>query len=178
MTPVELLVQRGASSIAHPGGTLLAHLERVADRLRSYEAPTALVQAGLVHAAYSTDGFDTALLTLEERPVLRSVVGDVAEALVYRYGATTRLPFYRQLGQPLVVWTDRFTAASVTLDPPDAAPLVELTVANELDVVEQSETLPDGYVASLRGLFTRAEPLLSPAARADVARTLGKTQLT
>lgn len=172
MTPIELLVQRGAGDIAHPGGTLLGHLQRVADRLASYGAGPSLVAAGLMHAAYSTDGFDTALLALDERPLLQSVVGEQTEALVYRYGATTRLPLYRQLGQPLVVWTDRFTGASVTLDPAEVAPLVELTVANELDVVEHSPTLPDGFVASLRGLFARAGALLSEPARDDIARAL------
>ena len=173
MTPVELLVQRGAEEIVHPGGTLLGHLQRVAERLASYGSSSDLVTAGLMHAAYSTDGFDTSLLTMEERPALRAVVGDEAEALVYRYGATSRVPFYRQLGQPLVVWVDRFTLASVTLDPEDVAPLVELTVANELDVVEQAPSLPDGFVDSLRGLFDRAALLMSAAAADDVRRTLG-----
>ena len=169
MTPLELLKLRGAAEIEHPGGTLLGHLQRVAAKLKSYGAPAPLQAAGLMHAAYSTDGFDTALLTLDERPLLESVIGADAEELVYRYGATDRVPFYRQLGQPLVVWTDRFTRSGITLDPADVAPLVELTVANELDVLEHLDVAPND---ALRDLLTRARPVMSVAAWADITRTL------
>lgn len=169
MTPLDLLRQRGADTLEHPGGTLLAHLERVSERLDSYGAPPDLVAAGLLHAAYSTDAFDQALLTLDERPLLVSLIGPGAEELVYRYAATDRVPFFRQLGQPLVVWTDRFTKRGVTLDPPDVAPLVELTVANELDILEHLAVEPSG---TLRALLTRARPHMSEAAWADVTRSL------
>lgn len=174
MTPLELLTDRGAAQVAHPGGTLLDHLVRVSARLQSYGASPLLVTAGLVHAAYSTDGFDTALLPLADRPLLSSVVGAPVEDLVYRYAATDRVPFYRQLGQPLVVWTDRFTRSSVTLDPADVAPLVELTVANELDVVAHAPEVRAEYGESLRSLFGRARPVMSDAAWADVVSVLGE----
>jgi hypothetical protein len=130
------------------------------------------VTAGFLHAAYSTDGYDVALLSVDERSVLRDVIGSAAEELVYRYGATTRALFYRQLGQSLVVWTDRFTGASLTLDPVDVAPLVELTVANELDVVLFADAVPDGYRASLLGLLTRARSHMSDLAWEDVTSVL------
>jgi hypothetical protein len=166
---LELLQRRGAGAIEHPGGTLLAHLVRVSERLRAYGASEDLQLAGLMHAAYSTDGFDTALLTRDERPLLVDVIGEAAETIVYRYAATDRLPFYRQLGQPLVVWTDRFTRSGITFDPTDVAPLVELTVANELDVLEHLEVPPN---EALRDLFARARPAMSTRAWADVTRTL------
>ncbi len=157
----------------HPGGTLLAHLVRVADRLATYGMDEQLQLAGLTHAAYSTDGFDTALLDTDERALLVAAIGADAEDLAYRYGATDRRPFYRQLDQALVVWTDRFTGRSITLDPADVAPLVTLTVANELDVIEQSEQLRQQYGASLATLFLRARPVLPDGAWADVVQTLG-----
>jgi hypothetical protein len=166
---LELLQQRGAGAIEHPGGTLLGHLVRVEQRLRSYGASQDLLLAGLTHAAYSTDGFDTALLHVTERQLLEAAIGPDAEELVYRYGATDRVPFYRQLGQPLVVWTDRFTNSGLTFDPADVAPLVELTVANELDVLEHLDVTPSD---ALRDLFTRARPAMSAGAWADVTRTL------
>jgi len=174
MTPLELLEQRGAGRLAHPGGTLLGHLVRVEARLASYGASSALRAAGLTHAAYGTDGFDPALLDVAERPLLSAAVGPEAEELVYRYGATERTPFYPQLDQRLVVWTDRFTGTSVTLDPADVAPLVELTVANELDVVEQSPEIRAQYGDALRALFDRARGVMSDAAWADVVSVLGE----
>lgn len=151
---------------------MLDHLGRVADRLAGYGASSDVVAAGLTHAAYSTDGFDTALLALSEREVLRSAIGSAAEDLVYRYAATDRRPFYRQLDQPLLVWTDRFSGASLTLDPPEVSTLMELTVANELDVVEHAPDVRAEYAASLLALFTRGRGLLSAAAWADVQHVL------
>ena len=144
----------------------------MAGRLLTYGAEPDLVTAGLVHAAYSTDGYDVALLSLDERDLLRSVIGERAEDLAYRYAATTRTPFYRQLDQPLLVWTDRFTEASTTLEPADVAPIVELTVANEIDVLLFADSVPDGYRAALLALFTRARALMSELAWADVRDTL------
>jgi hypothetical protein len=58
---IELLVSRGAHEITHPGGTLLAHLERVHALLDQWGARPALRLAGLCHAFYGTDGFPAAL---------------------------------------------------------------------------------------------------------------------
>ncbi len=169
---LRLLQECGAAEIDHPGGTLLDHLVRVSDRLVTYGASSELALAGLVHAAYSTDGFDTALLPVTDRSALVEVVGTEVEELVYRYAATDRRPFYRQVDQPLVVWTDRFTGGALTLDPPGVALLMELTVANELDVVEHAPDVRAEYGEALLALFTRARGLLSAAAWADVERTL------
>jgi hypothetical protein len=173
MTPVDLLLTWGAAEIDHPGGTLLDHLVRVSERLASWGCAPEVVLAGLAHAAYSTDGYDTALLPLEERDLLRGCVGEAAEELVYRFAATDRRPFYRQLDQSLVVWTDRWDGTSVTLDPPDVRPLVDLTVANELDVVDHAPEVREEYGEALRKLFVRARTAMSEAAWADVQRTLG-----
>jgi Domain of unknown function (DUF6817) len=161
----EFLRSRGAEGIAHPGGTLYAHLGRVADRLARWAAAPDLQLAGLCHAAYGTDGFDVALLSLAERDVLVDVIGPGAEALVYRYGSCARSAVYPQIGGPGPVrFTDRFTG---TVDEPPAADLrafLELTAANELDVLAHNEELAARYGSALRALFTRGRELLSPAA--------------
>ena len=76
-----LLRELGAADIAHPGGTLLAHLVRVRDRLARWEARPALQLAGLCHAFYGTDGFATALLPTGRRAELTAVIGPEAESL-------------------------------------------------------------------------------------------------
>src|SRR6187402_1376811 len=73
---IALLAAWGADRIAHPGGTLLAHLRRTAYRLQGWGASRELVLAGLCHAAYGTHGFPTALLELSRRDVLRELIGD------------------------------------------------------------------------------------------------------
>ncbi|WP_166386004.1 DUF6817 domain-containing protein [Catellatospora methionotrophica] len=68
-----LLRERGAQTIDHPGSTLYRHLVRVHDRLAAHGLPEPTALAGLAHAAYGTDGFDTTLLTRDERDLLRAV---------------------------------------------------------------------------------------------------------
>ena len=59
----EALASRGAAGIAHPGGTLLAHLERVHALLTEWGARPAVRLAGLCHAYYGTDRFPAAWAT-------------------------------------------------------------------------------------------------------------------
>src|SRR4051794_20282115 len=87
---LQLLVGRGAERMLHPGGTLLAHLQRTARRLETWGAEPDLITAGLCHAAYGTQGFRTPLLQRSERQLLRAHIGDEAEAIVYAYCASER----------------------------------------------------------------------------------------
>src|SRR5256885_11321354 len=108
----EFLRARGAEGIPHPGGTLYAHLGRVADMLALWGAPPAWQLAGLCHAAYGTDGFTVALLDLSQRAVLVDAIGVAAEALVYRYGSCDRDAVYPRFGRPAPGgFTDRVTGA-------------------------------------------------------------------
>ena len=174
MSPEEFLRSRGAEGIAHPGGTLYAHLGRVADRLADWAAPPELQLAGLCHAAYGTDGFDVALLSVAERPVLVDVIGPRAEALVYRYGSCARSVVYPQIGGPGPVrFTDRFTGTADEPADADLRAFLELTAANELDVLAHNEDLAARYGKSLLALFTRGRDLLSAAAFDACQRQLG-----
>src|SRR5262245_66484634 len=53
----ELLAARGAAGISHPGGTLLAHLQRVHALLAQWGARPAVQLAGLDPAFYCPAGF-------------------------------------------------------------------------------------------------------------------------
>lgn len=87
---VALLRALGAEGMAHPGGTLLAHLRRVQARLAVWRARPALQLAGLCHAFYGTDGFPTGLLPVDRRTDLAAVIGAEAEAIVYLYASCDR----------------------------------------------------------------------------------------
>src|SRR5579864_781546 len=93
----ELLRDRGADQIEHPGGNLFDHVGRVAKLLRAWGAEEDLQLAGLGHACYGTDGFATALLDLNERPLLAEVVGGRAEGCVYLYASCDRGAVYPNL---------------------------------------------------------------------------------
>ncbi|MEU3838698.1 DUF6817 domain-containing protein [Streptomyces sp. NPDC028635] len=170
----DFLRDRGADRMPHPGGTLLAHLSRVARLLAAWGADPDVQSAGLCHAAYGTDGFDEALLSTTERATLAGLVGERAEALVHLYGSCDRSAVYPLLGGDApVVFRDRFTGDEHIPSDADLRAFMEITAANELDVLAHNEDLTARYGAALYGLFARSRDLLSPAAWAACTRQLG-----
>ncbi|HET6856325.1 MAG TPA: hypothetical protein VFH94_04420 [Streptomyces sp.] len=171
-----MLQAAGAEGIKHPGGTLLAHLQRVSALLSAWGARPALVSAGLSHAFYGTEGFPVALLDLEHRAELVQAIGVEAEAIVYLYASCDRAFSYRGLTNDAGPFLDRFTGAQ--LQPPLQArrDFAELTAANELDIAATSPAARARYGADLLGLFTRWQPLLSEPARAHTREVLGKIE--
>lgn len=167
-----LLRQRSADTIAHPGGTLYTHLVRVHDRLAGHGLPEWVALAGLAHAAYGTDGFDTALLTLDERPLLRAAAGEQAEQLVHRYAACLRKATWRPLARTRQLH-HRFDGTVETLTAEQLRPLVDLSIVNELDLCEQSPEVAARYGGYFREVFASWAELASPAVLADARAVLG-----
>lgn len=161
-----LLRTCGADGIDHPGGTLLAHLTRVATLLAEWGAEDDIQLAGLCHAAYGTDGFDVALLGLGERAVLAEAIGEAAEALVYLYGSCDRQQTYAQLAQPIVTFTDRFENTQHTPPSSHIHAFVEITAANECDVLSHNGDLARRSGDELTQLFADCGTYLSEPARA------------
>ncbi len=162
-----LLRARGADHVGHPGGTLLAHLVRVQTVLAEWGADDDVQLAGLCHATYGTDGFRVALLELDERPVLVDAIGSGAEALVYLYASCDREQTYPQLVQRVVIFTDRFRGTRHTPASSGLRAFMEVTAANELDVVRHNRELADQHGDGLAALFAEAGQYLSePANRA------------
>jgi len=170
----ELLRARGAETIDHPGGTLYAHLERVQQRLASLGRSTHLQLAGRAHAVYGTDGFDVALLTLEERPLLAEVTGADVERVVYRYAACDRAKTWRELPATRRVW-DRFTGTAEELGDDALRDFADLSLVNELDVAEQVPGFVDEHGDYFRRLTASWQELLSPAVAAEASRVFGTT---
>ena len=121
--------------------------------------------AGLCHAAYGTDGFPVALLELPQRPALAEIIDAEAEALVYLYGSADRAQVHPQLDQDTVEVLDRFTQARNTPRRASLRAFVEITAANELDVVRHNLAIAAEHGPALRQLFTRACRHLSAGAR-------------
>ncbi|MFK4088041.1 DUF6817 domain-containing protein [Kribbella sp. NPDC020789] len=167
-----LLLVRGADEIDHAGGTLYVHLHRVAKRLTTLGASDTLVLAGLAHAAYGTDGFPTHLFDWQsERSVLESVIGSEAELLVYRYGACDRETTWRDLAEHRTV-TDRFTGTSEELTGEELREFVDLTIVNELDVLDHAPALAPKLRPFLQEQVPRWQSLTSPAVLTEAQRIL------
>ena len=162
---VAFLDAHGAAGIPHPGGTLLDHLVRVAEVLSGWGNPDAVVLAGLCHATYGTDGFAIELLPPDSREPLRAVVGDEAERLVHLYGSCARRATYRTLDGPgPTSLTDRWTGQEHALDRAEARAFVEITVANELDVLAHNDDLAGRHGPAILEQFRGWRRSMSPAA--------------
>lgn len=176
------LAARGADGIPHPGGTLLAHLERVHDLLGRWGARPALRLAGLCHACYGTDGFARSLGDPARRDELAGVVGEEAERLVYFYASCDRdfcYPHVAETTQPqphpadhFGAFRDRFTGAELRPTVAQRRDFAELTVANELDIVTVNPDIRARYGPGLLRMFTRWRDLLSEPAWQAVRTTL------
>ncbi|GGY28054.1 DUF6817 domain-containing protein [Streptomyces djakartensis] len=167
-----LLRELGAADIAHPGGTLLAHLQRVQRQLAAWGARPALQLAGLCHAFYGTDGFPGALLPLDRRGELAAATGPEAESLVYLYASCDRRATYPTLADTDGPFHDRFTGLSHTPQPQSRRDFAELSAANELDLARTDPAFRDRWGPELLSLFTRVRPLLSQPAWSDCQEVL------
>ena len=167
-----LLLVRGADELDHAGGSLYVHLHRVAKRLTTLGASDTLVLAGLAHAAYGTDGLPTHLFDWQtERPVLESVIGVEAELIVYRYGSCERETTWRDLAEHHTV-TDRFTGTSEELSTAELREFVDLTIVNELDVLDHAPELAPKLRPFLQEQIPRWQSLASPAVLTESQRIL------
>lgn len=174
---IALLRELGAADLDHPGGTLLAHLTRVQERLAAWGARPALQLAGLCHAFYGTDGFPTALLPLDRRSELAAVIGTEAEELVYAYAGCDRDASYPNLAQTDAPIRDRFTGRVFTPSRELRRDLAELTAANELDIAHVDPDFRLKWGAGLLTLFTRFGPLLTASAWKDCRAVLTPSPL-
>lgn len=177
MTTVEdldgLLQVRGADDLEHAGGTLFVHLHRVARRLASLGASQDLLLAALAHAAYGTDGFSSSLFDWQtERVVLRSVIGTDSERLVYLYGCCAREASWPGLAEHQTV-QDRFTGASYELTADELRSFADLSIVNELDVLDHAPDLEPELRDYLSNLVPRWTDILSPAVHEYAQERLG-----
>ena len=165
------LRQRGTETIEHPGGTLYAHLSRVYDRLGRLGLDDDTRLAGLAHATYGTDGFDVVLLDRQERGTLRAIIGEPAEVLVHRYGGCDRDRTWQRLADTGEVH-NRFTDQTERLDPADLRSFTDLSIVNELDVMEQAPSIIDEHGDYFRRLFATWATIASPQVIADAQKVL------
>ncbi|MEV6676941.1 DUF6817 domain-containing protein [Streptomyces erythrochromogenes] len=170
---VAWLRELGARDVTHPGGTLLAHLERVQGLLASWGARPALQRAGLCHAFYGTDGYPTALLPLTRRADLAEVIGEEAESIVYLYAACDRAASYPTLDRAEAAFRDRFTGRVHSLPERSRRDLAGLSAANELDLARMDPAFRAAWGGELLALFGRLRGLLGEPAWRECQAVLG-----
>ena len=82
-TKIDFLKRLGTEETKHSGGTLLDHLIGVSNILEEMGAPQHVQDAGLFHSIYGTAIFHQQ--TTADRGVIKSVIGEKAERLVYLF---------------------------------------------------------------------------------------------
>lgn len=167
-----LLLRSGADALSHPGGTLLAHLDRVRAQLIAWDARPALRLAGLCHAAYGTDGFPAALLPLTRRAALAAVIGTEAEAIVYAYGSCDRGATYPRLAESRGPLHDRFTGGVRVPDARLRRDLALLVAANEIDLARHDAAFRERWGPGLLDLLGRLRALLGEPVWSDCRTVL------
>lgn len=168
----EWLLANGAEKIDHVGGSLYDHLCRVHDRLAGLGCDADVRLAGLTHAAYGTDGFEVTLLDVADRAELRALIGAHAEEQVYRYAGCDRGRTWRALGDTGLIWS-RFTGHVESPPVADLRAFADLSIVNELDVVERDPAIAAKHGDYFRGVFAGWADLASAAVIGDAERVLG-----
>ena len=173
---VAFLGSRSAGTLGHVHGDLLEHLDGTYTLLRKWGNPPHVCHAGLCHAVYGTDGFATSLLDVtSEREDLARVIGHDAEALVYLYASCDRQYLYPQIGVSSPVhFRDRFNGTVFVPDQSLFGTFMELTFANELDILGKDQRLVEGSRPHLGALFARSEALVSAPAFAYFVSVFGE----
>jgi hypothetical protein len=168
---VAFLKSRSAETLAHLHGDLVEHLDGTCALLREWGNPIEICHAGLCHAVYGTDGFRAAVLDVaSERDTLVRRIGPQAEALVYFYASCDRGFLYPRIGSATPVFRDRFNGRIFLPDDSLFAAFMELTFANELDILGKDLRLVEETRPHLGALFGRCEAWVSaPAFRCFVS---------
>lgn len=166
---LDFLLSRRGVRVPHSGGTLLDHLTAVRDKLEAWGCRPALCTAGLYHSIYGTDNFRQQTVALTERPAVREVIGEEAEALAYAFCMLNTRAFLTEVEADLesaignLQDSDRITAAT-KLD------LLHMFVANWLEQFPRMRAIQRSMHTIL---FRRIKPILLPLAAEEIDRTFG-----
>jgi hypothetical protein len=173
---VAFLESRSAQSHAHVHGDLAEHLGGTYALLQQWGNSADVCHAGLCHAVYGTDGFAATLLDVNsERDDLVRIIGRDAEALVYFYASCDRGHVYPQIGVSAPInFRDRFTGRVLVPDPALFSSFMELTFANELDILSKNQLLVEQTRSYLGALFGRCREFVSAPAFASFVSLFGE----
>lgn len=161
----EALKNLGAGDFEHLNGSLIEHLKGTRDILINWKADSVLSKAGLYHAAYGTDGYSESMVSLSQRKSIASLIGEEAEQLVYLYCSCDRSYVFPKLGLTKdFKFRDRFSDNEFLLSEEDSQFFCELTVANEMELIYQSQSFKNKHGHDLFKLFNSMQKHLSPHA--------------
>jgi hypothetical protein len=160
---VPFLIEHGALDAAHGTRCLLDHLLGTFRFLREWGNPTPICIAGLFHTYYGSESYKKGLevATIQQRRLLRRVIGVEAEELVWLYSCAEHSILFGPEAPGSMEgksegggWVQRRSA------------LLEICLANFLEQLHEALTLlPYGSLYPTFDQFRSVSRFLSPAAR-------------
>lgn len=169
------LAELGAEELQHLSGSLLSHLQGTYDLLKAWGNREALCKAGLYHAVYGTFAFERSLIDFKKRGSIAALIGAEAEKIVYYYGACDRDYFYPRIGrvdEPILL--NRFTRQFENISGQLFSDLLELTLANELEIIKKDAAFFAERRVMYESLFDRFEPFVSARGFEEYQRVFNK----
>ena len=89
----DFLIERGIDKVPHTQKSYLGHLINVYRLMEAEGCSEEVCRAGMFHSIYGTEKFQGFKLLLEERPIVRDLIGVRAEMLGYLNCAMDRASF-------------------------------------------------------------------------------------
>jgi hypothetical protein len=158
-----LLEELGARRRPHSGRTLLDHLQGTSDLLSAWGNPNDTCVAGFFHSVYGTRDYPFPSAELAQRRRIRDAIGEPAEEIVYLYCVTDRDELWGQIGCERFVVHDTVRPAQVVVPPHTVRALLEVQVANFLEMVPRKR-FGAAEVGAFRKDVEAARHLLSAGA--------------
>ena len=152
------LIDLGVENFKHINGNLLSHLKGTQELLAKWGNREALYSAGLYHAVYGTQGFKKQ--ATNDRTKIINTIGEEAEKIVFYFSTCDREHFYSQIGNPEMEHRNRLNGETEVLSDSMLKDLLELTLANELEILMK---LPFSIPKKWRTLFDKFENYVSDA---------------
>lgn len=162
------VLRAGGASVAHPGGDLAAHLGRVAAILERWNVESTIVDAGHLHAAYGTEGFGASIVESGAQNELIDLVGKEAEVLISLYCRCDRRASYPSWASNNAVVIDRDNRQVTPIYDSQRKALINITIANEIDVLSHDPELMRQHGCDLAELFGHWRQWLTEPALADL----------
>jgi hypothetical protein len=153
----DFLIALGIEQVAHTQKTYLGHLIAVYRLMETAGCDAVACRAGMFHSIYGTEKFQGFKLTLDQRPMVRELIGERAERLGYLNCAMDRASFDRALEQPGEPYrfVDRITGEEVALSRGDFDDLCRVHLYDWLEQVPRSRWGWDYRRAAYRRMADR-----------------------
>lgn len=120
--------------VRHSGREFLEHLKGTHDILRDWGNPEHVCLAGLFHSVYGTQHFHHQSVDFKDRPVIRALIGQPAERLVYLFCVLDRPKVF--LDSDTIItrnFYDHHSHQMVEIDRQTRNELIEIEAANLLE---------------------------------------------